>query len=157
MSMSDELEKLQRLHQSGALSAAEFDQAKTEVLNRGLNGPPLGVADGGADARQWAMLLHLSQFAGVVIPFGGFIAPILIWQTQKKTYPSIDEHGKIVANWLISGVIYAIVSVLLCIILIGFAMLLALLVMGIVFPIIGGLKANNGEVWPYPLSIKFFK
>jgi uncharacterized Tic20 family protein len=157
MSMSDELEKLQRLHQSGALSAAEFDKAKSEILNQGLNSSTGSVVDGGADARQWAMLLHLSQFAGLIIPFGGFIVPILIWQIQKKTYPSIDQHGKIVANWLISGLIYGLISALLCIVLIGFAMLIALLVMGIVFPIVGGLKANDGEAWPYPTSIKFFK
>ena len=30
---------------------------------------------------------------------------------------------------------------------------MALAVLGIVFPIIGGIKANNGEVWKYPLSI----
>jgi uncharacterized Tic20 family protein len=33
----------------------------------------------------------------------------------------------------------------------------ALVIIGIVFPIIGGIKANNGEVWKYPLSIPFFK
>jgi len=27
----------------------------------------------------------------------------------------------------------------------------------IAFPIVGGIKANNGEVWRYPLSIQFFK
>lgn len=27
----------------------------------------------------------------------------------------------------------------------------------IVFPIIGGVKANNGEVWAYPLSLKIVK
>ena len=29
--------------------------------------------------------------------------------------------------------------------------------MGIVFPIIAGVKANNGELWEYPLTIKFLK
>ena len=26
----------------------------------------------------------------------------------------------------------------------------------LIFPIIGAIKANDGEVWPYPLSIRFF-
>jgi hypothetical protein len=34
---------------------------------------------------------------------------------------------------------------------------IALVVCAIVFPIVGGIKANNGEVWRYPLSIAFFK
>ena len=29
--------------------------------------------------------------------------------------------------------------------------------MGIVFPIIGGIKANSGELWEYPMTIKFIK
>ncbi|MFV0391752.1 MAG: DUF4870 domain-containing protein [Paludibacteraceae bacterium] len=29
--------------------------------------------------------------------------------------------------------------------------------MDIIFTIIGALKANDGVVWNYPLSIKFFK
>lgn len=35
--------------------------------------------------------------------------------------------------------------------------LLALVIMSIVFPIIGAVKANNGELWEYPLTIKFLK
>jgi uncharacterized protein len=39
---------------------------------------------------------------------------------------------------------------------IGLPMLLTLIVVAIVFPIIGAIKANDGEVWKYPLSIPFF-
>ena len=31
------------------------------------------------------------------------------------------------------------------------------LILNIVFPIIGGIKANDGELWEYPLTIKFLK
>ena len=43
-------------------------------------------------------------------------------------------------------------------VLIGFlAGMLALVIMGIIFPIMGAVKANNGELWEYPLTIKFIK
>ena len=48
------------------------------------------------------------------------------------------------------------VFLVLALIVIGFLLLGVLAILGIVFPIIGGIKASNGEVWPYPLSIKFF-
>jgi uncharacterized membrane protein len=68
----------------------------------------------------------------------------------------LDEHGKNVVNWIISGIIYAIVSGLLIPICgVGIVPLIALGVVAIVFPIIGGVKANNGEVWKYPLTISF--
>jgi uncharacterized protein len=34
-------------------------------------------------------------------------------------------------------------------------MLMVLAVLAIVFPIIGGIKANNGEFWDYPITIRF--
>lgn len=60
-------------------------------------------------------------------------------------------------NWLISFVIYFIASFLLTCVLIGFPMVVALVIVSVVFPIVGGIKASNGEVWPYPLSIRFLK
>lgn len=107
--------------------------------------------------RQWAMILHLSQFATYIVPVAGIIAPIVIWQTKKAEMPELDVHGKIIANWLISGVIYSIIGVILTFVVIGLPLLMALGVCAIAFPVIGGIKANNGEVWPYPLTIKFIK
>ena len=109
------------------------------------------------DERQMGMYLHLSQLANVIFFPIGIVAPILLWQTQKEKMPALDAHGKMVVNWMISSTIYAVVSIVLCLVLVGFLMLLALALMGIIFPIIGGVKANNGELWQYPLAIKFIK
>jgi uncharacterized Tic20 family protein len=62
-----------------------------------------------------------------------------------------------VCNWLISALLYGVLCIPLAFVFIGFFLALALAVLGIVFPIIGGIKANNGEVWKYPLSITFLK
>lgn len=40
--------------------------------------------------------------------------------------------------------------------MIGIPSIIALGILGIVFPIIGGIKANHSEVWPHPLSLRFF-
>ena len=107
--------------------------------------------------RTWAMILHLSQFAGYIVPLAGLVAPIVIWQVKKSEMPELDEHGKIVANWIISGLIYALAGTILLIVLIGLPLLIALAVCAIAFPIIGAVKASSGEAWKYPLSIPFFK
>jgi uncharacterized Tic20 family protein len=105
---------------------------------------------------QWALFLHLSQLAGFVIPFAGWIAPIVIWQVKKEEMPELDAHGKVVTNWILSSLIYATVCVILMFVVIGIPLILVLLLLGIIFPIIGGIKASNGEVWKYPMSIRFF-
>ena len=103
------------------------------------------------------MFLHLSQLANIVLFPIGIVLPIVLWQTQKQKMPALDAHGKMVVNWMISATIYAFVSIVLCLIFIGVLMLLALGLIGIIFPIIGAIKANNGELWEYPLAIRFIK
>ena len=109
------------------------------------------------ETRTWAMFLHFSLLAGYVVPMAGLVAPIIIWQVQIDKLPGIDEHGKVVVNWIISLILYLILSVLLLFIFIGIPMLIVLIVATIIFPIIGGIKANDGQLWKYPLSIPFFK
>ena len=117
--------------------------------------PPMGLQT--QEQKQMGMFLHLSQLANLIFPPVGIIAPIVLWQMKKDEMPALDAHGKMVVNWLISSVIYAAISGILFIILIGFLGLLAVGIMSLVFPIIGGIKANNGELWEYPLTIKFLK
>jgi uncharacterized protein len=107
-------------------------------------------------SRQWAMLLHFSLLAAFVIPILGLIVPIIIWQIKKTDLPEIDAHGKVVVNWIISAIIYSAVCFALSFIFIGMPLVMVLTVLCVIFPIIGGIKANNGELWPYPLSIRFF-
>jgi uncharacterized protein len=109
------------------------------------------------NARQWAMLLHFSLLAGFVLPILGLVAPIIIWQLKKSDLPEIDAHGKIVVNWILSALIYGVVCIFLVFMVIGIPMLWLLGALCVIFPIVGGIKANNGELWKYPLSIQFFK
>ena len=119
------------------------------------NTPPVNSSD--QQTRLWGMILHLSQLAGFAVPIAGFVAPIVIWQIKKAEMPALDEHGKMIANWIISELIYGVAGVILIVVLIGLPILMALGAVAIAFPIIGGVKANNGELWKYPLTIKLIK
>jgi uncharacterized protein len=107
--------------------------------------------------REWCMILHLSLLAGHLVVLGGVIAPIVLWQVKKEEFPEIDVHGKNAVNWLITWVIYMALSVVLAFVVIGIPLLIIGGIAGIVFPIIAGLKANEGKVWKYPLAIQFLK
>lgn len=109
-----------------------------------------------SQTQQWALILHLSQFAGYAIPLLGLIAPIVIWQIKKNELPSLDAHGRVVANWMISEFIYFLLTLALCLVVVGFFLLPVLAILSIVFPIVGAVKASQGEVWKYPGSIPFF-
>ncbi len=109
------------------------------------------------DSKQWAMFLHLSQLLNFIVPLAGIVAPIVIWQVKKNDMPEIDGHGKAAVNWIISAIIYSIVSGLLVFAFVGIFLLLILAALSVIFPIIAGIKASSGELWKYPLAIEFLK
>lgn len=111
----------------------------------------------GMNLRNFTTLLHISQFAGFVVPYAGFILPIVMWVTNKDQNEVINQHGKNILNWLISGTIYAIVAGILSFILIGILLLVAVGICAVIFPIIGAVKSSNDEIWQYPLTVQFFK
>jgi len=111
----------------------------------------------GMPLNAYCMLLHLSQLASVIVPGLGFVLPIVMWATNKDKNEEIDRHGKVTLNWMISLFIYSVICVLLWIILIGIFGFFILVVLNVVFAIVAAIKANNGELWVYPLSIRFFK
>lgn len=109
------------------------------------------------DERQMGLFLHLSQLANIILFPIGVVLPIVLWQTQKEKMPALDAHGKMVTNFMISMTIYGFISFILMFVLIGFLLILGVFAIGVIFPIIGAMKANNGEFWEYPLTIKFIK
>jgi hypothetical protein len=109
------------------------------------------------EERQMGMFIHLSRLADAFVFPVGIILTIVLWQTQKDKMPALDEHGKAATNFMISSLIYMSVSALLIFVLIGFLLVPIVWLLMVIFPIIAGIKANNGENWEYPLTIKFLK
>ena len=111
----------------------------------------------GMDLRTFTILMHLSIFAGAIVPFGGIILPVVMWTTNKDKSILIDQHGKNILNWMISSIIYAIGGAILVLIGIGVLILIAVAICTVVFAILGAIKASNGGVYKYPLAIEFIK
>ncbi|HVE56339.1 MAG TPA: DUF4870 domain-containing protein [Pyrinomonadaceae bacterium] len=109
------------------------------------------------EEKQMGMFIHLSSLVYAFFYPIGAALPIILWQTQKDQMPALDQHGKNATNWIISSFIYMAVSIPLMFVLIGFLIAPVVWVLMVVFPIIAGIKANNGETWEYPLTIKFIK
>ena len=110
------------------------------------------------------MLCHLSALAGFVIPFGHILGPLIIWQLKKNEFPSVDIHGKTALNFQITISIAMLVCLALFFVLhficIGFIfspVMILIGLAGLVFSIIAGIKANNGEDYKYPYSFDLVK
>ena len=155
MSLADEIRKLEDLRRDGVLTEDEFAQGKARLLREDSLGKKLQQGLDSPDERTWGLFIHLSQFLGYAVPILGWVAPIVIWQVMKEKSAIMDAHGIHITNWLISQFIYIIVVGLLSTIIIGIPFLIAAILMGVIYPIGGGLKAQNLEAWRYPLSIPF--
>lgn len=110
-----------------------------------------------SDERMWAMLTHLSSLTGSFSFIGFIIGPLIVWQIQKDKSAFVDFHGKEALNFNITVVIAFAVSFLLYVVVIGVFLSVIVGAIWLIFTIIAAIKANNGEQYRYPLSIRFIK
>jgi uncharacterized protein len=109
------------------------------------------------DARLWGMLCHLAAFAGFLIPFGSIIGPLVIWQMKKPEHPFVDDQGKESLNFHITVVIALVVSGILMLAFIGFILFPIVALGALILTIIAAIRANNGEYYRYPLTLRLIK
>jgi len=109
------------------------------------------------DERTWAMLCHFSAFAGLIFPFGNFLAPLIIWLIKKEELPFVEDQGKEVLNFQISMTIYLLISGILCIILIGIPIVIGLVIFCFIITIIAAISANDGKAYQYPMNLRLIK
>ena len=104
-------------------------------------------------------LLVITQLAPIltyVTGFGGLIVPLVIWATQKDRVDSMDAHGKAILNFQLSLIIYSILSIPLILVFgLGILTLVLIGILAFVMPIVNAIKASNGELPSYPLSLNF--
>jgi uncharacterized protein len=102
-----------------------------------------------------ARAAHLLTLLGYLVPFVSIIAPLLIWQTTGKESAFVTQHAKESLNFQISMLIYLTVAGLLVLVLIGFVLLPALIVLDIVLVIQQSGTASRREASQYPFCIRF--
>ena len=116
--------------------------------------PPAPISS--ADVRTWNVLCHASALLGLFLHFlGHLLGPLIVWLVKRGESPEIDAHGKESLNFQLSMLIYDAIAAILCIILIGIPILIALWLMNTVFVIIASIRASEGKFYRYPITIRF--
>lgn len=112
----------------------------------------------GQEVRTWGMACHLAALAAFIgIPFGNILGPLVIWLIKRHDDPFIEDQGKESLNFQISMTIYGVILLVLGILTFGLGLLL-LIPFGIaevVFVVIAAIRANDGEYYRYPFTIRF--
>ncbi|NCT19091.1 MAG: tRNA modification GTPase [Flavobacteriaceae bacterium CG2_30_34_30] len=107
--------------------------------------------------KQLLVITHLSQLLTFITGFGGLIVPLILWLTNKDKVKGMDKHGKEIVNFQLSLILYFIICIPLILLLgLGILGFIFLGFIGLVFPIINAIKANNQEKTDYFITIRFF-
>jgi uncharacterized protein len=110
------------------------------------------------DVRTWNVLCHASALAGFFVPWAGHIlGPLIVWLAKRSDSPEIDEYGKESLNFQISMLIYNVIAGVLCLVLIGFVILVILHILNLVLVIIASIQASEGKFYRYPMTIRLIK
>lgn len=101
------------------------------------------------DDKNLALLMYVLSLVGFAL-----IGPLIVWLLKKDTSPYLDKLGRELLNFQLSLFIYVLVCIPLCLILIGIPLLFVLGLGSLVLTIIGLVKATEGKVYRYPLTIR---
>lgn len=111
------------------------------------------------------MLAHLSAFAGALIALA-FVGPLVVWLVKRDESPFVADQAREALNFNLSLYLYLTVGTVLLVIVgvltlgLGFALFVLLPIGGLVWlilTIVAAVRANNGERYRYPLTIRFVR
>ena len=103
------------------------------------------------------IVCHLLAFAGLVIPFGSILGPLVLWLVKRADSPYLDAIGKEAVNFNISFTIYAIIAAFSMFALIGFVLLPLVCLVWLIFVIMAAIRVSEGGMYRYPLTIRLLK
>ena len=86
---------------------------------------------------------------------GHLLGPLIVWLAKRGDSAEIDAHGKESLNFQLSMLIYDCIAGILCLIVIGIPLLIALWIANTILVIIASIKASEGNFYRYPFTIRF--
>jgi uncharacterized Tic20 family protein len=98
-----------------------------------------------SDDKLWALLAHLSYF--VLAVFG----PLIIWLVKRDESEFVEDQAKEALNFQLAVLIVSLVcAVTVCLIPVTIVVAIG----GIVYSILGGIKAYEGVAYRYPYTFR---
>ncbi len=105
--------------------------------------------------KDFGLLVYAASFIGYFIPFGSVLGPLILWLMKREESAFVDKCGRSCLNFKLSLMIYVLISGVLAFLGIGFLLLIILGVVDFICTVLGMVKASSGQVYHYPLTIKF--
>ena len=104
-----------------------------------------------SDERTMAILSHILTIVA------GFLVPLIIYLIKKDESKYVAEHAKESLNFQITVFIAACVCIPLTLIIIGFVLMFAVIILAWVFIIMATIKASENKMYRYPINLRIIK
>ncbi|HLU33469.1 MAG TPA: DUF4870 domain-containing protein [Natronosporangium sp.] len=119
--------------------------------------PPPGYANN--EEKTWALVAHFGGAVGIFLlsGVGGWIGPLVALLAKGNESPTVRAHAVEALNFQLTWSIVGVIGWATMCIVIGFLILPVAVLMGIIFGIIAGVRANEGALYRYPASVKMIK
>ncbi|MGO4340213.1 DUF4870 domain-containing protein [Phycicoccus sp. Soil748] len=111
------------------------------------------------EEKTWATLTHVISGAAMVVSAGtlGFVASLVIYLVYRDRGPFVRAHAANAVNVQLTALVGLIVSGILMLVLVGFITYPIIVVAAVVIHAIAAVRANAGEWYDPPFTIRFVK
>lgn len=109
------------------------------------------------EERTLALMAHLAGYAGLALPFGSVLGPALIYWLKRDESAYVEDQAREALNFQITLTLVALVAIPLVFVIVGVPILLIAGIWYLVGTAIGASKANDGEWYRYPATIRLVK
>ncbi len=111
-----------------------------------------------AEEKQWGMFAHLASLAGIIIPLGNLLGPLIVWLVKKDSSPFVRNAAAGAFNFSITMALISILGWILnftvVLAIIGIPLVLLGAFGAIVLGVVGAIKSWNGVAFTYPFQFK---
>ncbi len=106
------------------------------------------------DERTWGTLAHLSALAGLVVPLGNVIGPLIIWLTRREQSPFIGGQAREALNFNITIACAALVCYGLTWLRVGIPLFVAVALYWLAMTIVAAINASEGVRYRHPVAMR---
>lgn len=107
--------------------------------------------------RIYATWMHIAGLSGYVIPFGNFLVPLILWIIKCRESHYIDQQGREVMNFQLTVTGYAILTVILTTVYIGWLLVPVVLLLHLAATIMGAVRTHEGRIFHYPVTLQIIR
>ncbi|MBJ6762522.1 DUF4870 domain-containing protein [Myxococcaceae bacterium JPH2] len=130
-----------------------MESQQQEMMGSFITGTPVPTQD----EKTMAMLAHIGTVVANLFMGFGFLVPLFLMMTKGKESSYIRAHAVESLNFQITCVIAGLVGGATACLGVGLVLLAVVFIGAVVFGIIGGLKANEGQLYKYPFALRLVK